>query len=111
MHAFSAAFRDGRFQPLRFEELPGLELHISVLGPMEPIEIGSEEELLAALRPGVDGLVLADAGRRATFLPSVWAQLPRPEDFVVHLKRKAGLPDAHWSPEMRAWRYPVREIG
>jgi AMMECR1 domain-containing protein len=33
---------------------------------------------------------------RATFLPQVWEQLPRAEDFLAHLCRKAGLPPDTW---------------
>ena len=50
-------------------------------------------------------------GRRATFLPSVWSQLPEPEDFLMHLKHKAGLPTRGWPQGMCAWRYGVEEIG
>jgi AMMECR1 domain-containing protein len=73
--------------------------------------VSSEAELLAVLRPGQDGLVIADGERRATFLPSVWEQLPEPKTFLVHLRRKAALPDDHWSPTLLCWRYGVREIG
>lgn len=91
-NAFAAAFRDPRFPPLAAAELPGLALHVSVLGPPQPLEVASESELLACLRPGVDGLVLDEGALRATFLPAVWSQLSSPRDFVAHLKRKAGLP-------------------
>ena len=56
--AFSAAFRDGRFSPVEVGEIPGLALHISLLSPVEPLTIEHEADLLAKLRPGVDGLLL-----------------------------------------------------
>ncbi|MEW6764246.1 MAG: AMMECR1 domain-containing protein [Pseudomonadota bacterium] len=46
-------------------------------------------------------------GRRATFLPSVWSQRPEREDFLTHLKHKAGLPTRGWPGGMRSWRYGV----
>ena len=60
---------------------------------------------MAQLRPGVDGLILQDGSARGTFLPSVWDSLPEPEDFLAHLKRKAGLPMSHWSDNLKVWRY------
>ena len=73
--------------------------------PPEPIAFESEAELLAAIEPGIDGLILTDGGRRGTFLPSVWAQLPTREAFLRHLKQKAGLPPEHWSAQLRVSRY------
>lgn len=109
-NAFAAAFRDPRFGPLRADEASRLELHVSVLSALEPLAAASEQELLAALRPGADGLVLDDGRRRATFLPAVWRTLAEPREFVRALGRKAGLPAEGWPPELRAWRYSVEEI-
>lgn len=109
-HAWSAAFRDPRFAPLQAEELAGLAVHVSVLAPPEPLEVASEEELLARLRPGVDGLILENGPHRGTFLPQVWESLPEPRDFLRELKRKAGLSRDHWSREMHVRRYTVQCI-
>lgn len=104
-NAFNAAFRDPRFPPLRPEEFDRLDIHISVLSPPAPMHFRDEADLLAQLRPGIDGLILAAPGHRGTFLPSVWESLPEPQDFLRHLKRKAGLAMDYWSPEMRVERY------
>ncbi|MBN2886377.1 MAG: AmmeMemoRadiSam system protein A [Chromatiaceae bacterium] len=109
--AFAAAFRDPRFPALRAGELADLALDISVLAPPEPLPVASEAELLGILRPGIDGLILSEHGRRATFLPSVWEQLPAPADFLAHLKRKAGLAASHWSRDMRFERYGSEAFG
>jgi AmmeMemoRadiSam system protein A len=108
-NAFRSAFHDPRFQPLRPPELPGLEIHVAVLSALEPLPAATEEALLAALRPGVDGLVLRDGPHTATFLPAVWESLPQPRVFLEHLRRKAGLPRDHWSPTLRFERYTTRE--
>ena len=109
-NAFSAAFRDPRFPPLSSEEYPLLEFHISVLNPPEPMEFKDENDLLAQIRPGIDGLVLEDNYHRGTFLPSVWEQLPDKEQFLAHLKQKAGLPAHYWSDTLRVDRYTVTNI-
>lgn len=109
-HAWSAAFADPRFPPLRAEELPGLDVHVSVLAPPEPLAFQSEEELLALLRPGVDGVILENGPHRGTFLPQVWESLPEPRAFLRALKRKAGLPEEHWSDALRVHRYTVQAI-
>ena len=110
-NAFAAAFRDPRFPPLGRVEAPRLELEISVLSPAQPMRFTSEADLLGQLRPGVDGLILSDQGRRGTFLPSVWSQLPEPGDFLAHLKRKAGLPGGHWSATLEVARYTTESFG
>lgn len=110
-NAYAAAYRDPRFPPLERRELPGLEVHVSVLTPPESMTFSSEADLLAQIRPGVDGLILTEGRARGTFLPSVWESLPAPRDFLNHLKRKAGLPADHWSDRVRVERYTTESFG
>jgi AmmeMemoRadiSam system protein A len=109
-HAYAAAFRDPRFAPLAPPELDRIDLHISVLGPLEPIDAASEAAVLAALAHGLDGLLIDDGSHRATFLPAVWASIPEAPEFLRELKQKAGLAARAWPGGMRAWRYRVQEI-
>lgn len=111
IHAHAAAFEDPRFPELRPDELPQLDLHISVLSPPESLRFDSEEGLLAQLRPGMDGLILHFRNYHATFLPAVWESLPDPYVFLAQLKQKAGLPLDFWSPELRAERYTTEYFG
>lgn len=101
--ARAAAFEDSRMLPVRANELPELEIEISVLHPLEPIEATSQTELLRQLRPGVDGLVLRSRAGSALFLPSVWKELPDPTSFLAHLMQKARL--TRWPPDMRTYRF------
>lgn len=110
-NAYAAAFEDPRFPPLTRAELPRLDIHISVLSPSEPMHFRSESDLLEQIRPGIDGLILEDRGRRGTFLPSVWEQLPEPADFFEHLRHKAGLPSRYWSETLRVSRYTTESFG
>ena len=87
------------------EELDAIKIKVAVLGPPAPMAFASEEDLLAQLRPGEDGLIVSDQGRRRTFLPMVWESLPEPGDFWRQLKRKAGLPVDHWSETLVVERY------
>jgi len=109
-NAFLAAFRDPRFSPLSANELEELDIHISVLGPFEPIGGKTEEDLLLRLRPGIDGLVIQKGKQRTTFLPSVWESLPTPEMFLRQLKSKAGWPEDYWSDAIVAHRYTTERI-
>lgn len=110
-NAFSAAFKDPRFPPLSEAEFESLDYHISILSKPRPIKISSEEELLSELDVGVDGLILNDGFHRATFLPSVWEQLSDKQDFLRHLKAKAGLPYDYWSDSIEFERYSVESFG
>ena len=72
--------------------------------------VRSRTELEEVLRPGKDGLILADRrGRSATFLPQVWDELPDSHDFVAHLLAKAGIrPSYDWNDgEIDCQRYEV----
>ena len=104
-NAQSSAFRDPRFDPLQLEEWCHADLEIAVLSPLERVPSQSEPALLRELRPGVDGVVIAWHGRRATFLPKVWQTIPDPREFLLHLKSKAGWRDDFWAPDVEAWRY------
>ncbi len=106
-NALAAAFSDPRFAPLAMRELEVTAVEVSLLSPASLFEVAGEDDLLARLVPGVDGIVLELGRRRATFLPQVWESLPDPRDFVDALKRKAGLPANFWSPDIRVSRYTV----
>jgi hypothetical protein len=106
-NAVAAAFHDPRFAPLRRDELHRVSIEVSVLGASEPVRACGEDAVLAALRPGTDGVVIACGRHRATFLPQVWEALPAPADFMAALKDKAGLPRDFWSADLRVSRYAV----
>jgi AmmeMemoRadiSam system protein A len=110
-NAYSAAFKDPRFPPLEADELDNLDIHLSILTPAEPVSFSSEQDLISQLQPGIDGLILEEGRRRGTFLPSVWESLPKSEDFLRHLKQKAGLPPDYWSKNIRIYRYHAEIIG
>ena len=110
-NAYRAGFKDPRFKPVTTEELPEIEASISLLSEPEPMTFADEADLLSQLRPGIDGLILKDAGRRGTFLPQVWEQLPTATEFFTRLKGKAGLPANHWSETVQVKRYTVDKIG
>jgi AmmeMemoRadiSam system protein A len=95
-NACNAALCDPRFPALTAAELPGVTIEVSVLSAPRRLETTGAEELLRRLHPGVDGVVLCRGGARATFLPQVWEQLSRVEDFLRHLCLKAGLPRDAW---------------
>ncbi len=109
-NAWASAFRDPRFPSLAPDEMDQLCIEISLLSAPEPFPVQSEQDLLQQLRPGVDGLILQDGTRRATFLPAVWESLPTPAQFVRQLKQKAGMQADHWSDTMQVQRYSAEKI-
>lgn len=103
-NAFAAAFRDPRFVPLSPQESQDLVLHISVLSTPEPVaDCASLADLVAQLKPFEDGLIVTLGQQRATFLPSVWEQLPDRQQFVQQLLRKAGI--SAWQQGIECQRY------
>jgi AmmeMemoRadiSam system protein A len=95
-HAIAAALQDYRFPPVRPEELPHIHIEVSRLTIPQSLEYKDANDLLAKLRPGIDGVILRDGMRRATFLPQVWEQLPDKEEFLSHLSAKMGATPNLW---------------
>jgi AmmeMemoRadiSam system protein A len=106
-NVIAAACHDPRGQRLELADVAALDIELSILSALEPIAFDDEASALAALRPGVDGVVLGWQGERATFLPSMWSRLPGVREFMQGLKTKAGLPVTFWRADMKLWRYAV----
>jgi uncharacterized protein len=103
--AFSAAFGDPRLPALRAVEFADLNIELSLLSPLLPIDARSRPELLDVLRPFHDGLVMRARSHSALFLPTVWTRCPDPDDFLDHLWLKAGLQPRTWPTGMQALRF------
>ena len=110
-NAKSAAFCDPRFSSVTSELLPELRIKVAVLSKGQEIRCADQEEALALIEPGRDGLILTSAGRRGLFLPAVWESLPDPREFLGALKQKAGLPPHYWANDMRLHRFRVESFG
>lgn len=109
-HAVAAAMEDYRFPPIIPAELTQLHIEISRLTQPEPLEYRSPDELPTLLRPGVDGVILQDGIRRATFLPQVWEQVASPQEFLSQLCWKMGGPIDLWQRKILKVRiYQVEE--
>ncbi|MFH0884541.1 MAG: AmmeMemoRadiSam system protein A [Candidatus Micrarchaeota archaeon] len=95
-NALSSAFEDPRFYPLRPDELPKVKISISVLSAPKPFPVKDAADLLKKLVPKKHGMIIQKGYARATFLPVVWEQLPKKEEFLAHLCMKAGLEADEW---------------
>lgn len=101
---------DPRLPPVTVDDWPGLEVSVAVLSAPEELACPDRASLLAALRPGIDGLTLSQGPRRATFLPAVWHKLPDPEQFLAALLVKGGWPAQGWPDGLTASRYTAVEF-
>jgi len=110
-NAYAAAFKDPRFRPLSLGEREGLSCKLSVLTLPEAVLFADEAEVVAGLRPGIDGVILEGESCRGTFLPAVWEHLPDPAHFWRELKLKAGLEADEWPPDVCVYRYRAVTLG
>ena len=108
-NAKAAAFRDPRFNPLGLDELTRTRVEVSLLTPAVPMHFTDEADLLRQMRPQIDGMIFEYHGQRGTFLPQVWDSLPEPQQFLAHLKQKAGFAADFWSPAVTCHRYEVQK--
>lgn len=84
LNALSASFEDTRFNPLSQDELKDVTIEISIL--TIPKETGFKD-----IRKNIDGVVLRQGNRGATYLPQVWENIEDEEEFFGSLCQKAGL--------------------
>lgn len=90
-NSVASASKDPRFMPVRPEELPELELEVTVLSPMEPVSGISE------IKVGTHGVYLEASGRSSVFLPQVPVEEGWNLDiYLKQLAMKAGLPPDGW---------------
>jgi|GEM_PF-573795 len=99
--AIAAATEDTRFNPVKYSELDGIKIEISVLTEPKDFLFKSPEDLLARLRPLKDGVILRTRYGGSTFLPQVWEQLPDKEQFLSHLCMKHGAPGNAWKNDYK----------
>ncbi len=110
-HAVAAALQDPRFPPVREDELSRIQVEVSRLTRPLPLDYKDASDLLSKLRPGVDGVVLRDGFRRATFLPQVWEKIPDPAEFLDNLCYKMGAsPDLWRRKRLDVLTYQVEEF-
>jgi len=110
-HTVAAALEDFRFPPVQPDELSQIEVEVSRLTRPVPLTYDGPEDLLAKLQPGLDGVVLRDGFRRATFLPQVWDKIPDKVDFLDQLCWKMGAePDLWRRKKLEVLIYRVEEF-
>ena len=110
-HAVAAALDDPRFPQVREDELSRIQLEVSRLTRPVPLEYKDADDLLSKLRPHLDGVILRDGFRRATFLPQVWEKLPNPTEFLDNLCYKMGTSAGHWrNKHLEVLIYQVEEF-
>lgn len=108
-HAVAAAFSDPRLPALTASDYRAMDLEVSVLSRPAPLAVRDRSELAAALVPGRDGVLVESRQGRATFLPSVWEQLPTVDGFLDALWRKAGWRPGEWPSDLHAARYGTEQ--
>jgi AmmeMemoRadiSam system protein A len=110
-HAVAAALQDPRFPKVTPGELPKIVIEVSVLSPKTPLSYEGPEDLLRKIRPGIDGVVLQDRFRKATFLPQVWKKISDPAPFLTQLCMKMGASGDLWRKKpLDVYVYQVQEF-
>lgn len=107
-NASAAGFHDRRFEPVSPQEIPEIEIEVSVLSDLQAVGSGDPARILSVLQPNVDGVCLKAENQLATFLPQVWEIFPGKEEFLSRLCEKAGWSPQTWkNPKVSFWKYQV----
>ncbi|MCI4352244.1 MAG: TIGR00296 family protein [Thermoplasmata archaeon] len=105
--AAGAALEDPRFPPVALAELPRVSVEVSILTVPELLRMRRPRDRAAAVRVGVDGLIVRGRRAEGLLLPQVavehgWTA----EEFLAETCGKAGLPvDAWLRPESHVLRF------
>jgi uncharacterized protein len=103
--AQAAAFDDPRFSPVTAREAPELEIEISVLSVLRPIEP-------EAVVVGRHGLLISKGSRRGLLLPQVPAEWGWDrETFLAQTCKKAGLPPDEWQHQANIQAFTAEVFG
>ena len=108
-NSYAAAFRDHRFRPVQASELKTMQMSLSLLTPTEDMSFSSQEDLESQLRPGIDGVIISDGDKGATYLPEVWEGFSDARSFLSSLKKKAGMAEDYWSENFAAKTYQTHK--
>ena len=109
-NAKAAAFADPRFNKLTKEEFEKTKIEISLLSVPKALEYSDFKDLEEKLIPKVHGVILELDGKRATFLPQVWEQLPTFNEFMVQLCKKAKLDPSKLRALPKIQTYEAKKI-
>lgn len=109
-NAYGAAFEDPRFYELTPLEFEKTNVEISILSSPLEVEYSDIEDLKSKIKPNIHGVILQVGGRRSTFLPQVWEQLPIFEEFFAHLCHKGGFDVNCLDYHPHIFTYEVKKI-
>ncbi|MCX7598625.1 MAG: AmmeMemoRadiSam system protein B [Armatimonadetes bacterium] len=106
-YAISAAVRDPRFPPVSPQEVKELDIHISVLSPLRPVN--KPEDIVL----GKHGIVVAQGFRRGVFLPEVAVEQgwDLPTTLSILCQEKAGLPSDAWKRDAKLYVFTTQSFG
>jgi len=108
-NALHAAYHDSRFTPIQSAEWKRMKIDINLLSEPKPLLFKDSNDLIKKIK-GM-GVILGRGYHQATYLPSVWEQLPEPVDFLENLCMKAGLSPDDWkNPGLTVQVYTSEEF-
>ncbi len=95
--AISAATQDPRFPELGLDELPNVEIEVSVLSKPEALKVKHPKDYPALIKIGRDGLIIECGPNAGLLLPQVPVEWNwNAEEFLSNACMKAGLPPDSW---------------
>ncbi len=108
-NAKNAAFQDPRFDPITMYEIENntFNIGITILSPTHEKAFTDSTALVKFLEKEHCWLIIKYGYRQATFLPSVWEELPDPEEFVMHLLYKAGIAEQEYKEKFSDFVFEI----
>lgn len=105
-NAVAAAFSDPRFSPVEAEELPDIDIEISVLSPLKEVADTNEIEV------GRHGIFVMKGRKRGVLLPQVATEYGFDrETFLCETCLKADLPEDAWQNGASVYTFEAEVFG
>jgi uncharacterized protein len=95
--AISAATKDPRFVPVKYNELDSITFEVTILTQPKKIIVNNPEEYLSQIKIGRDGLIVKHGFNSGLLLPQVPVEYGwNEQEFLEYTCEKAGLQKNHW---------------
>ena len=110
-NAIAAAFSDSRFKQITKDELKNIKIEVSILTEPVKLLVKSRQGILDNIVEFKYGIVMINNMNEGVFLPQVWKQLPKKEDFLNHLCLKACiLPEMWYDKDTEIYLFEVQKF-
>lgn len=108
--AYQAAFSTPNFPPLQKEEIPLIDIKVSILTEPFYFKVEDRNDLIAKIRENQDGLLMFEKGRFGFILPDEWLLYKDKETMLNAVRLNGGMDKDIFDNEARIAKFSAASI-